>query len=157
MVFSADDQTLLGSARHFPLPPDTTLKTALDALGDHLAKTFFSRGYGNQLSKIHFQVQRIDYLRHRERPLRIATINMVDKGEVAIDSFFQGSRGAQTTFCMLTSTFLQPQLDPPLLDGLILLYNGEALQGLDHIDLSGILTPRLVQRVVYRAIYTAGG
>lgn len=156
LVFSADDQTLLGTAEPFPLPADTPVASALDALGRHLEKTFFSRGYGNQPSDIHFNVERIDYVPIRKRHLRIGTINMVDKDRVAVESFFQGSRGAQTTFCMLTATFLQPHLDPPLLDGLVLLYNGETLTGLDHIDLTGVLTPRLVQTIVYRAIYAAG-
>ena len=157
LVFSADNSNLLGAAAPFPLPPDTPLATALDALGRHLEKGFFSRSYANQPSDIHFHVVRIDQVPISNRPLRIATINMVDKEKVAIESFFQGSRGAQTTFCMLTATFLQPHLDPPLLDGLVLLYNGDTVKGLDHIDLTGILTPRLVQPVVYHALHATRG
>jgi hypothetical protein len=77
---------------------------------------------------------------------------MIDREEYAMSHFFQGSIGGQTTFSMLGATFIQPHLDPPLLDGLILLYNGETLQELDHINLSGILTPRLVKYVTRRAI-----
>jgi hypothetical protein len=48
---------------------------------------------------------------------------------------------------------MQPHLEPPLLDGLVLLYNGQMLSELDHINLSGILTPRLFKYVARRAIY----
>jgi len=37
-------------------------------------------------------------------------------------------------------------------DGLVFLYNGEMLPELDHINVEGILIPRLVQRVTKRAV-----
>jgi hypothetical protein len=77
---------------------------------------------------------------------------MVDVNNDALGYFFQGSTGGQTTFCMLTATFMQPHLDPPLLDGLVILYNGKLLAKLDHINLTGILTPRMVEYVTKRAI-----
>ena len=85
--------------------------------------------------------------------MKIAIINMKDDNEYAMKYFFQGSTGGQTTFSMLGATFIQPHLEKPLLEGLILLYNGEALPELDHINLSGILIPRLVKYVARRAIY----
>jgi hypothetical protein len=42
-----------------------------------------------------------------------------------------------------------------LLDGLVLLYNGEILPELDHINLSGILIPRSIQHIAERAIHRA--
>jgi hypothetical protein len=77
---------------------------------------------------------------------------MVDTDSVAMSSFFQGSTGGQTTFYMLAATFMQPHLNPPLLDGLVLLYNGEILPELDHINLSGILIPRAIKHIAKRAI-----
>ena len=53
---------------------------------------------------------------------------------------------------MLAAIFMQPHLSPPLLDGLVLLYNGEILPELDHIDLSGILIPKAIKHIVRRAI-----
>jgi hypothetical protein len=49
---------------------------------------------------------------------------------------------------------MQPHLNPPLVDGLVFLYNGEMLPELDHINVEGILIPRLVQRVAKRAIHS---
>jgi hypothetical protein len=95
---------------------------------------------------------RIDEVGDPSRPLRIATVNMVDPDGFAMKYFFQGSGGGQTTFYILTATFMQPHMDPPLTDGLVLLYNGELLRELDHINLRGILTPRLAQYVAKRAI-----
>ena len=53
---------------------------------------------------------------------------------------------------MLAATFMQPHLKPPLVDGLVLLYNGQIIPELDHINVKGILTPRLVQHIAKRAI-----
>ena len=77
---------------------------------------------------------------------------MIDADSEAMSSFFQGSTGGQTKFYMLAATFMQPHLYPPLLDGLVLLYNGEILPELDHINLSGILIPRVIKHIVIRAI-----
>jgi hypothetical protein len=53
---------------------------------------------------------------------------------------------------MIGATFMQPHLSPPLLDGLVVLYNGEILPQLDHINLEGILVPRTVKHAVEQAI-----
>ena len=151
-TFSSDDQYFLSNAQPFILPPKTSLRDALDSLGRHLSKTYFSRSYTNALTDIHFEVLRIDRLSTPSRPLLTAIVNMVDVNNDALSYFFQGSTGGQTTFCMLTATFMQPHLDPPLLDGLVILYNGKLLAKLDHINLTGLLTPRLVEYVAKRAI-----
>jgi hypothetical protein len=152
-TFSSNDQYFLSNAQPFILPPKTSLRDALNSLGRHLSKTYFSKTYTNDLTDIHFEVLRIDRISTPTRPLLTAIINMVDVNNDALGCFFQGSTGGQITFYMLTATFMQPHLDPPLLDGLVILYNGKLLAELDHINLSGLLIPRLVEYVAKRAIY----
>jgi hypothetical protein len=151
-TFTPDDQNLLSEANPFILPPNTLIKDALDSLGRHLAKDYFSKTYKDKVTDIHFEVVRIDEVATPSRPLRIAVINMVDINRDARRYFFQGSAGGQTTFYMIAATFMQPHLSPPLVDGLVLLYNGKILPELDHINIKGILTPRLVQHIAKRAI-----
>lgn len=151
-TFAPDQRHLLSNAQPFTLPPGTLLRDALDRLGRHLADTYFRKTYTDKATGIHFEVVRIDTIATPSRSLRIATVNMVDPDRDAMGYFFQGSAGARTTFYMLGATFLQPHLNPPLLDGLVLLYNGEVIPELDHINLTGILTPRLVQLATKRAI-----
>ena len=151
-TFSPDDKYFLGDAGPFILPPNTTLKDALNSLGKHLAETYFSKTYTSDLTEISFEVLRIDEIFTPSGPLHVATINMLDSNSNALQYFFQGTTGGQTTFCMLAGTFMQPHLEPPLLDGLVILYNSEILPELDHINLSGILIPRLVRYAVQRAI-----
>ena len=152
-TFSSDDQYFLSNAQPFILPHDTSLRDTLDSLGRHLSETYFSKTYSNELSDIHFEVLGIEKLSTPSRPLLTAIVNMLDVNNKAMSYFFQGSTGGQATFCMLTGTFMQPHLDPPLLDGLIILYNGKLMPKLDHINLSGLLVPRLVEFVVNRAIH----
>jgi len=151
-TFSPDPRHFLSNAQPFSLPPGTTRRDALRRLGEHLAETYFQSTYTGEITTIHFDVMGIDEIGDPARPLRIATVNMLDPGGYAMKYFFQGSGGGQTTFYILAATFMQPHLDPPLIDGLILLYNGEMLPELDHINLWGILTPRLVRYVTKRAI-----
>jgi hypothetical protein len=152
-TFSPDQQHLLSNAQPFQLSPHTSLKDALNSLGQRLADTYFQKTYTGKATKIHFEVVKVDEIVISSRSLRIATINMVDPDQDAMRYFFQGSAGAQTTFYMISATFMQPHLNPPLVDGLVFLYNGEMLPELDHINVEGILVPRLVQRVTKRAIY----
>jgi hypothetical protein len=152
-TFSSDDEYFLSNAQPFILPPETTLRDALNSLGRHLSETYFSKTYTNDSTDIHFEVLGIDRISTPGRPLLTAVINMVDVNNDAMGCFFQGSTGGQVTFHMLTATFMQPHLDPPLLDGLVILYNGKLLAELDHINLSGLLIPRLDEYVAKRAIY----
>jgi len=151
-TFSPDQQYLLSNAQPFLLSPHTSLKDALNSLGQHLAETYFQKTYTGKATKIHFEVVGVNEIVISSRPLRIATVNMVDPDRDAMRYFFQGSAGARTTFYMIGATFMQPHLNPPLVDGLVFLYNGEMLPELDHINVEGILIPRLVQRVTKRAI-----
>lgn len=150
--FQSDDRYFLSKAQPYILPAETPLKGALTSLGKHLSETYFSYDEAGPGNGIIFEVVGIREIQTEPNPHRIAVINMIDREEYAMGHFFQGSTGGQTTFSMLGATFMQPHLDPPLLDGLILQYNGEMLQELDHINLSGILTPRLVKYVTKRAI-----
>jgi len=152
-TFSPNDQYFLSDARPFPLPHNTLLRDALDSLGRDLSKNYFSKTYTAKVTDIHFEILTIDKIATPSRPLRIAVINMVDKDKDAMRYFFQGSAGGQTTFYMLAATFVQPHLSPPLLDGLVLLYNGKILPELDHISLTGIVTPRSAVHVAKRAIH----
>jgi hypothetical protein len=152
-TFTPNDQDFLSNAQPLILPPDTLLTDALDALGRDLARNYFLKTYMDKQTDIHFEVLRVDEIPTPSRPLRIAVVNMVDTHRDAMKYFFQGSAGGQTTFYMLAGTLMQPQLSPPLLDGLVILYNGEILPELDHINLMGILTPRSVQHVAKRAIH----
>jgi hypothetical protein len=152
-TFSPDQQYLLNNAQPFRLSPHTLLKDALNSLGQRLAETYFQKTYTGKATKIHFEVVRVNEIAIPSRPLRIATVNMVDPDRDAMRYFFQGSAGARTTFYMIGATFMQPHLNPPLMDGLVFLYNGEMLPELDHINVEGILIPRLVRRVTKRAIH----
>lgn len=152
-TFSPDHKYLLSYAQPFILPPNTSIRDTVDNLGQYLAGNYFCKTYTSKLTRIHFEVLRIDEIFTPSRPLRIAVVNMVDTDSVAMRSFFQGSTGGQTTFYMLAATFMQPHLNPPLLDGLVVLYNGKILPELDHINLSGILIPRAIKHVVRRAIH----
>lgn len=156
-TFSPDQQHFLGEAQQFKLPPNTLLEHALDSLGQHLSKNYFAKTYANKATGIRFDVIKIHEIPTPSRSLRTAVINMVDTNRDAIGYFFQGSAGGQTTFYMLAATFTQPHLTPPLLDGLVLLYNGEIMPELDHINLTDILTPRLVKRSVLQAIKASRG
>ena len=151
-TFSPDHKYLLRYAQPFVLPPNTSIRDTVDNLGQYLADNYFCKTYTSKLTRIHFEVLSIYEISTPSRTLRIAVVNMVDTDSVAISSFFQGSTGGQTTFYMLAATFMQPHLTPPLLDGLVLLYNGEILPELDHINLSGILVPRAIKHIVRRAI-----
>ena len=156
-TFLPDQQHFLGKAQRFKLPPDTLLENALKDLGQHLSKNYFAKTYTNKTTDIHFDVIKIHEISTPSRSLKIAVINIVDTDRDAIGYFFQGSAGGQTTFYMLAATFIQPHLTPPLLDGLILLYNDEIMPELDHINLTDILTPRLVKLPVFRAIKASKG
>ena len=151
-TFSSDDQYFLSKANTFALSPETSIKEALVKLGRHLTKTYFMKSGNESEGDIEFEVIEINNLKVEPKPLRVAVINMIDRDGYALKEYFQGSTGGQTTFAMVGATFIQPHLDPPLLDGLVILYNGEMLPELDHINLSGILTPRLVKYSAKRAI-----
>jgi len=156
-TFSAHHNDFLRVARPLIVPPSTSIKDTLDVLGRELAASYFAKTYKDRETDIHFEVRRVHEITTPSRSLCIAVVNMVDKEEDAVRYFFQGSAGGQTSFYIMTATFLQPHLSPPLLDGLVLLYNGRILPELDHLNVTGILTPRLARRVTERAIHRFKG
>ena len=152
-VFEPDAQEYLAAPQRFPLSEEMSSAAALTALGTHLSQNYFNSDPGGETPPIRFEVLGVHRLPVSHRPYRLAVINMIDPQLEALQGFFQGSAGGQTTFYMLTATFLQPHLDPPLADGLILLYNGEEFPVFDHINLRGILTPEVIRPVVNNVLY----
>lgn len=152
-VFEPDSQDYLAAPRPFPLDAAMSPRDALAALGDHLGRTYFRSDSGRREAAIRFEVGGVHRFAVAQRNYRLAVINMIDPQQEALQGFFQGSAGGLTTYYMLAATFLQPQLDPPLVDGLILLYNGEEFPETDHVNLRGIVTPEAIRPVVSKTLY----
>jgi hypothetical protein len=53
---------------------------------------------------------------------------------------------------MLVANFMQPQLKYPLIDGLIILYNNTELKVMDHINLEGLISERVIDDLVRQAV-----
>jgi hypothetical protein len=155
-VFAAGTEHALEVARKIDRPSALSVEEALNLLARHLEETYFFQTPEGENTRIRFSVENLHSIGGVPRRHCIAVINMMDEEDTALRHFFQGSFGGQTTFFMITATFLQAQNDPPLLDGLVLLYNGKTFPHMDHIDFSGIVTPKSVRRLVRRVI-TAGG
>ena len=151
-VFAPDSQDYLAAPQPFPLDAAMSPAEALTALGDHLCTTYF-RGDNRRDTAIRFEVAGVHRFPVAQRDYRLAVINMIDPQLEALQNFFQGSSGGLTTFYMLTATFLQPQRDPPLADGLILLYNGEEFPEIDHVNFRGIATPETIRPLVTKVLY----
>lgn len=152
-VYAPDSQDYLTAPQSFPLTPEMSPAEALTALGSHLSRTYFGSDPDTEALPIRFEVLRVHRFPVAQRSYRVAVINMIDPQLAARQGFFQGSAGGQTTFYMLTATFLQPHEDPPLADGLILLYNGEDFPAFDHINFRGIVTPEAIRPVVEKVLY----
>lgn len=152
-VYEPDPQEYLAAPQLFPLTPEMSPAEALTALGSHLSRNYFNSDTGTGAPSIRFEVLAVHGLPVPHRTYRLAVINMIDPQLEALQGFFQGSAGGQTTFYMLTATFLQPHLEPPLADGLILLYNGEEFPAFDHINFRGIVTPETIRPVVDNVLY----
>jgi len=152
-VFAPDSEDYLTAPQRFPLNAATSSPDALAALGDHLSRTYFHNDNGRRDAGIRFEVMGVHHIPAAQRDYRLAVINMIDPQLDAVQLFFQGSAGGLTTYYMLAATFLQPQRDPPLVDGLILLYNGEEFPETDHVNLRGIVTPQAIRGVVTKVLY----
>lgn len=150
--FAPGRELVLESARPIRHPQGPSIATALDLLARHLEETYFFKTAEGEETHIRFAVQHLHFVEAAQQRHCIAVIDMTDKNEFARRHFFQGSFGGQSTFFMIAATFLQAQNDPPLLDGLILLYNGKIFPKMDHIDFSGIVTPAAVKRVVRQVV-----
>jgi hypothetical protein len=152
-VFKPDSQDYLAAPQPFPLDAALSPAEALTALGEHLCRTYFRIDSGDNDAEMRFEVSGVHRFPVAERDYRLVVINMIDPQLEALQNFFQGSAGGLTTYYMLAATFLQPQRDPPLADGLILLYNGEEFPATDHINFQGIVTPQAIRPVVTKALY----
>jgi len=151
-TFSPGHRELFEGARPLRLPENYSVSDVLDTLSVHLARGYFGRITNDQPTNIQINLVRLEELPSTSRSIWIAVFDMIDPQELALGYFFQGSDGGAKTAAMISATLLQPQTDPPLLDGLIFLYNGAVLPRLDHINLSGILIPETIEYQVRRAI-----
>jgi len=149
-VFKPDAQTYITAPRAFALAPEMSPTDALTALGRHLSQQYFSDDAGEPT--LRFEVLGVHHVPAPYRAYRLAVINMVDPDVRVLQDFFQGSAGGQTTYYMLTATFLQPHLDPPLVDGLILLYNGGEFPQTDHANFRGIVATESIKPVVMKIL-----
>lgn len=152
LTFSVHPEAYISEPQKMDLPADTSISSALDQLGKHLSKTYFSKTGRPEGRSPHFVVRDVTLIPAGERPLRVATIDMIDPDQTVLMDFFQGSTGAQCTFYLVAGTFLQPQRKPPLLNGLLLLYNGKPFPVMDHVQLTEIVVPERVRWMVLRAL-----
>jgi len=150
-VFQPNAQHYLADPRPFALAADMSTAEALESLGTHLIRSYFSSG--NEKTAISFEIMAVHRFPVPHREYRLAVVNMIDPLEEAQQGFFQGSAGGQTTFYMIAATFLQPHIDPPLLDAMILLYNGNEFPEIDHVNFRGIVTSETIKPVVSSAIH----
>jgi hypothetical protein len=151
MTFLPDDERYLLPGHRYPLAPQTPLEDAFQQLADQLTRAYFHRGTG-PVAEIRLEVLGLYTIELPHREMRVVAVNLRDPAQAAWDRFFQGSAGGQTTFYLLAATLLQPQLSPPLADGLVVLYNGESFPELDHIRFRGIVSAEAVRPAVLRAI-----
>lgn len=122
---------------------------ALDVVGLKLSETFFGR-YGDINTDISFSVDTIKKLCTDTACLHIAKISIHDADTILVKTFFQGSTGGQATYNVLTASFLQPQMQDPLLDGVVFTVNGKFVPELSHLDLSGIQVAKLLHPRIQR-------
>lgn len=155
LTFEPDAERFLARPQPLEVPAGTTVRGALETLGRHLTEAYFG-SLPEAPGGVRIEVQALHLLPLGSRFARVAVVDLVDPEARALTQFFQGSAGGQTTYCMVAATLLQPQHAPPLVDGLIVLYNGSEFPELDHIDLTGIVTPAPVRPVVAAALHRSG-
>ncbi len=151
LTFKPDDDHYLLADHRFPIEPTVPLREAFQHLADHLSRSYFNDGQ-DSAPDMHIEVLGLYSVDLPHRSLRVVAIDLRDVRQAAWTSFFQGSTGGQTTYYLLAATLMQPQLTPPLADGLVVLYNGESFPELDHIRFRGIVSAESVRPVVLRAI-----
>ncbi|MBA3030800.1 MAG: hypothetical protein FP816_18580 [Desulfobacteraceae bacterium] len=144
---------MLERAEKIELPSEMNAESILKVLGEDLAQTYFAENPSGEKTGIGFDILTISEIESAGRSYRVAVINMVDQKEDALHHFFQGSYGGQVTFYMIAATLMQAQNHPPLVDGMILQYNGEAFPKLDHINFQGIVVPGTVSAMAKSTIY----
>ena len=154
--FYPGTETIFKQAEPMVFPRETPPESILKEMGNFLAQTYFSQTPAGQKTHIDFSLVQLVHMESAGENYRIGIINMIDKNESAMQHFFQGSFGGQVTYHMIAGNFMQPQLERPLLDGLILQYNGKPFPELDHIAFKGIVTPLSVLQEVQSAILQSG-
>jgi hypothetical protein len=118
------------------------VEIVLDSLLGYLSNNYFRSVAGIDPDKIiSLKLEKIDSIKTSERIYKIAIVNIIDTNKVCMAYYFQGSTGAHCTYITLGTNLLQPQCNLTFLDGVIILYNGSPLVGLDHINIDGILIP----------------
>ncbi len=150
LTFAPDDDHFLQPERRFPLAPGRPLQDAIRQLADQLNRSYFTDD--EPASGIRIDVLGVYTIDLPHRSMRVVAVDFQDPRQKAWGAFFQGSAGGQTTYYLLCATLMQPQLSPPLADGLVVLYNGTAFPELDHIRFRGIVSAASVRPIVLRAI-----
>lgn len=159
MAFSVHPEWILADPKPLDIDPETPLSAALEALGSHLSATYFNRDGGGDGEQgiVRFGIRALTKVPAGDGSLRVATIDLIDPRQTALNDYFQGSTGAQSTYFLLAATFLQPQRTAPLVDGLVLLYNGSPFPVMDHVQLRGMIVPGgAVRRTVTQAFLRSG-
>ncbi len=151
LTFLPDDDHYLIPGHRYPLEPTVSLKNAFQGLADQLNRSYFNAGR-DSAADMRIEVLGLHTIDLPHRSLRVVVVNLHDSRQASWRSFFQGSAGGLSTYYLLAATLMQPQLTPPLADGLVVLYNGEAFPELDHIRFRGIVSAESVRPVVLRAI-----
>ncbi len=151
LTFLPDEDHFLTPGHRYPVEPAASLQDALQDLADQLTRNYFKDGPEPDAG-IDIEVLDVHTIRLPHRPLRVVVVNLRDVRQVAWRHFFQGSSGGQTTYYLLAATLMQPQLSPPLADGLVVLYNGASFPELAHIRFNDLVSAESVRPVVVRAI-----
>ena len=131
-----------------------TREEILDSIANYLTEIFFvpNNKFYKDKRKIEVTVQEVTSIKVHNETFYLATINIIDRDEVCMTTFFQGSTGGYNTYLTLVSNFIQPQRSTPLLDGIIFTYNGDELKVMDHINLQGIISEREINDLVRKSI-----
>jgi len=143
---------LIMSAYPLILGDGLTIENVLDSITSVLTRHFQSVSNISSINKLSFEFKHMESLKTEYKTYEIAVINIIDPLEICMKYFFQGSSGGQTTFNTLGTNLLQPNIENhPLVDGVIILYNGIPMQALDHINLSGVMVPRFFEDAAFHA------
>ncbi len=151
LTFFPHEDDYVTPGHRFPAEPTASLQDTLQGLADQLTLNYFSEGQPSPAA-IQIEVLGVHRIDLPSRPLRVVTVNLRDSHQTGWRLFFQGSSGGQTTYYLLAATLMQPQLRPPLADGLVVLYNGKNFPELDHIRFNGLVSAESVRPIVIRAI-----
>ena len=151
LTFLLDEDHYLIPGHRYPVEPTASLQDALQELADQLTRNYFRDGH-EPPSDIHIEVLGVHTIDLPSRPLRVVAVNLHDARQAVWRHFFHGSSGGQTTYYLLAATLMQPQLRPPLADGMVVLYNGLSFPELDHIRFDGLVSAESVRPIVVRAL-----